>query len=137
MKSRTTSTWTRSIHPLPHFSITSPYLEEPRLLLTHLLRPELSPSAGGVPDRAPTRGPPLRWTVVSGRRPPLVPHPFATSHAPVCRTLGSFHGKKMVECCYKRSPPCLSPRHATSPQIVAIAPPTAPSSRECHLHPTR
>uniref|UniRef100_A0A8R7V009 Uncharacterized protein n=1 Tax=Triticum urartu TaxID=4572 RepID=A0A8R7V009_TRIUA len=66
MKSRTSST------PLPHFSIASPYSEEPRLLLAHLLLPELSPSAGGVPDRAPIRGPPLRRTVVSGRRPPLV-----------------------------------------------------------------
>ncbi|XP_044418749.1 uncharacterized protein [Triticum aestivum] len=48
---------------------------------------------------------------------------------PVCRTLGSFHGKKMVECCYKRSPPACD--RAMPPHPGAFQPrmPSPPDQR--------
>uniref|UniRef100_A0A453EW04 Uncharacterized protein n=1 Tax=Aegilops tauschii subsp. strangulata TaxID=200361 RepID=A0A453EW04_AEGTS len=89
---RMSSTRTRSMCPChTSFSIASPYSEEPRLLLAHLLLPELSPSAGGsagprANSRTATPAARCFWPpsalLALFVACPLVPHPFATSHAP-------------------------------------------------------
>ncbi|KAM3225469.1 hypothetical protein ACQJBY_058302 [Aegilops geniculata] len=72
----------------------------------------------GVPDRTPTRGPPLRRPVVSGLRPPRWPSCWLALWCPIHSLPVTHQGKaKKIVSAHQPPPPPLSPLTSVSSDL--------------------